>query len=106
METANKEAENVILFCHFPVYPENPHNLWNASEVVSLIEQYSNVKAYINGHNHDGNYAKKNGVHYLTMKGMVDTEENSYGVMTIERNRLLLKGVGRENDRLLELNNE
>jgi manganese-dependent ADP-ribose/CDP-alcohol diphosphatase len=99
IKTANKQGENVILFSHFPVYPENVHNLWNAGEVVSLIEKYPNVKAYINGHNHEGNYSQKNGIHYLTMKGMVDTEQNSYGVMTITKDHLLLSGYGREEDR-------
>ena len=100
---ATDQGQHVILFCHFPVYPENPHNLWNASEVVDLIEQYPIVKAYINGHNHDGNYAQKNGVHYLTMKGMVDTEESSYGVMEVKEDRLVLTGTGREEDRVLQL---
>ena len=104
-KTANEQGESVILFCHFPVYPENQHNLWNAKEVVTLIEKYPNVKAYINGHNHEGNYAHKNGVHYLTMKGMVDTEESSYGVMTVEQNKLVLKGIGREDDRVMVINN-
>jgi predicted phosphodiesterase len=103
-KSANERGENVILFCHFPVFPENVHNLWNAGEVVSLIEQYPNVKAYINGHNHDGNYAQKNGVHYLTMKGMVDTEESSYGVMSVQQDSLVLTGTGREEDRVLEIN--
>ena len=104
-KTAKEQGENVILFCHFPIYPENAHNLWNADEVVNLIEMYPNVKAYINGHNHDGNYAQKNGVHYLTMKGMVDTEGSSYGVMKVEEDRLLLTGTGRQADRVLEIFN-
>lgn len=103
LSSAEEQGEKVVLFCHFPVYPENVHNLWNAGEVINLIEKHPNVKAYINGHNHDGNYAQKKGVHYLTMKGMVDTEETSYGVMTIEEDRLVLTGTGREEDRVLGL---
>jgi hypothetical protein len=103
LRSAKERGEDVILFCHFPVYPENEHNLWNAGEVIRLIEQYSNVKAYINGQNHDGNYAQKKGVHYLTMKGMVDTEGSSYGVMTVQEDGLMLTGTGREKDRVLGL---
>ncbi len=102
-QMAKEKDEQVILFCHFPVFPDNPHNLWNATEVINLIEKYPHVKAYINGHNHDGNYAQKNGVHYLTMKGMVDTEESSYGILSIEEDRLILTGIGREEDRVLEI---
>ncbi|MFT6807190.1 MAG: manganese-dependent ADP-ribose/CDP-alcohol diphosphatase [Saprospiraceae bacterium] len=103
LTNAKKQEENVILFCHFPVYPENQHNLWNAKEVTALLERYSNVKAYINGHNHEGNYAEKKGIHYLTMKGMVDTEETSYGVMSISEGQLEIKGIGREENRILRI---
>ena len=30
----------------------DPHNLWNAGELLALIDEYPCVKAYINGHNH------------------------------------------------------
>lgn len=101
LDWATQRNESVVLMAHFPVYPENPHNLWNAAEVVALIEQYSCVKAYINGHNHAGNYAENNGVHYITFKGMVDTKETSFSTMTITTDELRIKGFGREEDRAL-----
>lgn len=103
LEKATKKEEQVVLYCHFPVYPENRHNLWNAKEVIEIIEDYPCVKAYINGHNHEGNYGQKNGVHYLTLKGMVDTDENAYGVITVHKENLIIKGYGRELNRTLEL---
>ena len=103
LQKAEEQGENAIIYCHFPVYPENPHNLWNAKEVITLLEKYSNVKAYINGHNHDGNYGMKKGIHYLTMKGMVDTEVSAYSVLSISENQLKIKGVGREEDRILKI---
>ncbi|NKI27561.1 hypothetical protein HCG49_13405 [Arenibacter sp. 6A1] len=102
LEKASKEDEKVILYCHFPVYPENIHNLWNAHEVIALLEKYPVVKAYINGHNHEGNYGIKNGIHYLTFKGMVDTEETSYGVLKLFTDHLEVKGYGREGDKILQ----
>ena len=99
--TANKER--VIIFCHFPVYPENVHNLWNAGEMIQLIENYPCVKAYMSGHNHEGNYGMKKGIHYLTMKGMVDTEKNSYAVVKVFKDRLEIQGYGREEDRVMEI---
>ena len=103
LEDACKNSEQVVLYCHFPIYPDDPHNLWNATEVVSLIETYSCVKAYINGHNHKGNYAIKNGIHYLTLKGMVDTEETAYATIQVMDGQLKVRGFGRENDRVLEI---
>ncbi len=103
LEKATKNEEQVVLYCHFPVYPENRHNLWNAKEVIDIIEDYPCVKAYINGHNHEGNYGQKNGVHYLTMKGMVDTEESAYGVIKVNKEYLIIEGYGRELNRTLQL---
>ena len=103
LEKATKNEESVVLYCHFPVYPENIHNLWNAVEIIDIIEDYPCVKAYINGHNHEGNYGLKNGVHYLTMKGMVDTEESAYGIIEVHNEHLIVKGYGRELNRVLKL---
>lgn len=101
LKKASNKGEKVALFCHFPVYPANVHNLWNAAEIIDILESYPVVKAYINGHNHEGNYGWKNGIHYLTLKGMVDTEESSYGVVQVLKDRFELLGFGRENNRTL-----
>lgn len=101
LEKASRNKEKVILYCHFPVFPENIHNLWNASEITSLIEDYPNVKAYINGHNHGGNYGVEKGVHYLTIKGMVDTNQSSYAVVQVYKDHLKIVGYGREDTRVL-----
>ena len=103
LETAEEREEKVVLYCHFPVYPADPHNLWNAEEVVSLLEEFSCVKAYINGHNHKGKYAQKEGIHYLTLKGMVETEESAYSIISVHQDELKVKGYGRETDRSLLL---
>lgn len=100
---ADEAGEKVVIFCHFPVYPENVHNLWNANEVLKIIGPHPSVKAYINGHNHAGNYAVKDGVHYLTMKGMVDTEHTSYAMVEVRSAVLSVLGFGREPDRTLDL---
>ena len=92
------------MHAHHPVYPlSRGHNLWNDQELIALIEKHSCVAAYINGHNHNGAYAVKNGVHYLTLKGMVDTEENSYCVMKIFDDRIEVRGRGRQEDFRLEI---
>ncbi len=103
LEQAAQVGEKVVLYCHFPVYPENVHNLWNAREIVSVIERFPCVKAYLNGHNHAGNYGIRNGVHYLTFKGMVDTGETAYATVTVHEDRLEISGYGRESNRILEI---
>ncbi len=104
LNKATDSNEKVILYCHFPVYPEDSiHNLWNSNEIIELIEANTCVKAYINGHNHAGNYAIKNGIHYFNLKGMVDTEETSYAVIHFFDDRLEVKGFGREEDREMKI---
>jgi manganese-dependent ADP-ribose/CDP-alcohol diphosphatase len=103
LEKASSQNEKAMIFCHFPVYPENIHNLWNDEEIVRLLSQYSCVKAYINGHHHEGNYGKKNGIHYLTLKGMVDTEHNAYATVKVYHDRLEVEGYGREGYRVMEI---
>lgn len=104
-ELANAVSLNqkVILFSHLPIKPNNSHNLWNDYEIVEIIENSHNVVAYINGHNHSGGYVVKNGIHYITIFGMVDTQISSYGILEIYKDRLVLRGYG--NQKTLHLNN-
>ena len=107
LNQACKAGEKVILFCHHPVLPKNTNTLWNDTEVMNLIESYDCVVAYISGHYHPGNYQKKNGVHYLTLLGMVDTpDENAYAIIEIYPDRLQIIGYGREPSRALYFPNK
>lgn len=104
LDAAAEADEKVMLFGHFPVYPSGAHNLWNDEELVSLIEQHPHVVAYFNGHNHAGNYAQREGVHYVTLNGMVETEdENAFGVVDVYGDRVEITGYGRQPDRVLEI---
>jgi hypothetical protein len=92
----------VALFCHFPIYPNEIHSLWNDDKVLQLINKYSCVKAWINGHNHAGGYAEQNGIHFITMNGMVETEsENSFSVISFTSDKIKIDGYGREQSRNL-----
>ncbi|MCH8980573.1 metallophosphoesterase [candidate division KSB1 bacterium] len=100
-------GEKVILFCHHPVFPRNTNTLWNDTEVMNLIESHDCVVAYINGHYHPGNYQKKNGIHYLTLQGMVDTvDKNAYAIIEVYPDRLEVVGYGREPSRTLYFPNK
>ena len=103
LAAATKAGERVVIFCHFPVFPANAHNLWNDHEVIETIESHDCVVAYMNGHNHAGNYGVKNGIHYVTVAGMVDTADtNAYGWTAVRRDGLKLVGQGRVVDRAME----
>jgi len=99
---ASSANQQVIVFCHYPVYPVDGHNLWNAEEVVELISQYPNVKAYMNGHHHKGNYGEHKGCHYVNFKGMVETKDASaYAVVSCFHDRIEVDGFETEPDRKL-----
>lgn len=97
LDSAKILNQKVILFSHLPLRPKGDmHNLWNDYDITTLIENNSNVVAFINGHNHAGDYIFKNGVHYITIFGMVDTMMSSYGILEIYQDRLVLKGYGNQ----------
>lgn len=98
---ARRSDQKVILFCHFPVFPPNAHNLYNDDQILEIIDSFPNVAAYINGHNHAGNYSFRDGVHYLTLKGMVDTKDNSFAIIELYKDLIRVKGFGREINREL-----
>jgi calcineurin-like phosphoesterase family protein len=104
LDKANNTNEKVILMCHFPVYPEDEHNLWNAPEIINLIESYPCVKAYLSGHNHQGSYTLKGGIYYLNFKGMVETDRTSYSQIQVYADSLKVIGFGREENRTLIFN--
>lgn len=103
LQKAQKNGEKVILLCHFPILPVDNHVLWNSEEVVALISRYSCVKAWMNGHNHAGDYAEYQGIHFVTFKGMVDTEDSAYATMQLNGDEIIIKGRGREPDRRLKI---
>ena len=104
LDNADLLDQKVILFSHMPLRPQNdPHNLWNDHEITNIIEQSSKVVAFINGHNHSGDYEFKNGIHYITVFGMLDTMISSYGILEFYKDSLVLKGFG--NQKTLTLNN-
>lgn len=106
LDKAAKTNEKVVVFSHMPVYPENEHNVWNSEAVIKELEATDNVVAYFNGHNHAGNHGAKNGIHYVNLKGMVETADtNSYSIVEVYKDRLEIDGYGREEDRILTIQN-
>ncbi len=103
LKLADENHLKAVILCHFPVYPKNDANLWNDIEIMDLLKKHESVKAYINGHHHPGNYAMHNGIHYLTLQGMVLTNsENAFAIITLLENKIIVKGFGREPNRVLE----
>lgn len=96
--------QRVGFYCHFPIYPIDQHNIWNREQFLSLIKPYKNVKIFFNGHNHAGAYELVDNVHYLTFKGMVDTENTSaFAKVKFDKDTIFVQGFDREVSRKLVL---
>lgn len=102
LNESEEKGEKVLILCHFPVAPENKHNLLNYKEILQILSNRSNVIAWFNGHNHQGNYCNFNSVHFVTLKGMVETEsENSFARIDVYSDKIRINGYGREVSRTL-----
>lgn len=104
LDAARVANQKVIIFNHYPVVPAgNYHNLWNAEQLLDLLGKYDNVAAYMNGHNHSGNYGTREGIHCVNFKGMVETEDKTaYAVVRCYPDRLEIEGYGMEPERDLK----
>ena len=101
---SQQENKKVIIMCHFPVYPATCLNLLNDNEVIGLMNNFKCVKAYFCGHNHKGDYAFKDGIHYITFKGMVETADTTaFSKVTLTQDSIFVDGYGREPSRRLKI---
>jgi len=92
----------VAVFCHYPLLPFEAHALWNSDDVMTVLEKFNCVKIYLNGHNHAGNYASQNGIHFVNLKGMVETEkENAFSIISFTDKQIEIEGFGSEISRSL-----
>jgi len=104
LDTASRLNESVLIFGHHPFYPKREHNAWNDSAMVSILEQYPCVKAYFCGHNHAGEYAVKNNIQYLTLKGMVEGQDvTSFSWVELLPTAIRVHGFGSEVSREINL---
>ena len=101
---AKAAGEKVIVLGHYPLFPENEHNLWDWRRVVELFERSGNVAAYLCGHNHAGNLGRAGNTWFVNFKGMVDTDaENAFAIVELYSDRISITGYGREESRTLPL---
>jgi tetratricopeptide (TPR) repeat protein len=102
LDAADQAGERVLVLCHFPVHPHG-YNLADDVDVRNQLARHPSVKAYFAGHDHAGGYGLWDGVHFVTMRGMVNTTENAYAVVTLGEHTIRVDGFGREPDRLLRI---
>ena len=75
-----------IVFCHQQLGANSGTCVRNAQEVRNILQDSGKVLASFDGHNHDGGYRFVEGIHYYTLKAVVDgsgDENNSYAIVEI-----------------------
>lgn len=103
LAAASDAQETVLLFGHHPILPDESHAIWNSSSVDAIFQKHTCAKLYINGHNHAGYHLDSKGLHYLTLDGMVETENtNAFAVADLYSNRLEITGFGRQESHVLK----
>lgn len=99
--------KKTIAFVHQNLHDEkNAHGVKNAPAVRRILEDAGNVLAVFQGHDHSGGYTKIGGIHYCTLKAMVERptlENNSYAVVALDAGAYMkLEGSGRQPDVVFE----
>lgn len=101
---SEKSRENVLIFSHHPLYPETEFTALNNMDIIDVIDTYSCVKAVFSGHHHAGKFAYFKNIPVITVEGMVETkDENSFGIVKIYNDKIVLDGNGRMISRVLVL---
>jgi 3',5'-cyclic AMP phosphodiesterase CpdA len=94
----------VVVLAHHPVLPARAHVAWDAPAALEIALRRRSVAAWLCGHDHAGAYAERDGVHFITFQGMVETPDRSaYAFVSLHGDRMLIEGRGREPSRELVL---
>ena len=99
LRQTDQAGHQAIVFAHKPVNVSPYVN----PELVEILESAGCVFAFFAGHHHPGEYSVENGIHYVTMQGMVETpENNAYAVVHLFDDHVAIEGVGNVPSRTLD----
>jgi len=96
-------TRKTFVFLHQNLHDEtDAHGVKNAPQVRRVLEDADNVVAVFQGHMHSGGYARIGGVHYCTLKAMVEgptLENNAYAIVTVQKSgQPTFEGFGRQRE--------
>jgi predicted phosphodiesterase len=95
----------VIVLAHQRLDFDKAHAVRNAAEVRVLLENSGKVLAVFQGHSHANDYQQINGIHYTTLKAMVEgsgAENSGYTMLDILADgSLRLHGFRKQESRVL-----
>ncbi len=96
LDDASRLKQRALVFGHFPLLPEGcrpDHLLWNYAELLDILDRAPAVAGYFNGHDHRGGLGSRGGLHYVTLKGLVEHEPaDACRIVDVYPDRLVLRG--------------
>lgn len=81
-----KSEKPVIVFVHQRLDEAGVHSIAGAARLRRILEQATNVRAVFQGHSHQNDYQEINGIHYCTMRAVVEgtgADKNGYAAITV-----------------------
>lgn len=82
-----------VVFIHQLLDGKGAVYVKNAPEVRRVLQESDRVLAVFQGHHHEGAYSRIEGIHYYTLKGVVEgsgLENNSYAIVEVKRDHDLI----------------
>ncbi len=79
-------SKPVVVFVHQLLDGHDKFCVRNAAQVRQILQASRRVRAVFQGHKHSGQYRQIQGIHYYTLKAMVDgsgTANNSYAIVEV-----------------------
>jgi alkaline phosphatase len=76
----------IVVFVHQLLDGTGSVYVKNASEVRQILEASGRVLTVFQGHHHPGSYSHINGMHYCTLKGMIEghgADNNAYAIVEV-----------------------
>jgi 3',5'-cyclic AMP phosphodiesterase CpdA len=101
---AKARQERVLCFCHYPLIKEmdKGHVAAKPAPVMKILEESGCVVAWMAGHDHSGGHVLRNGIHHLTLRGMIETKDTpAAAIIRLFPDHLSITGYGREPSREL-----
>ncbi len=76
----------VIVFVHQQLDGKGSHYVKNAGDVREILQQHKKILAVFQGHHHPGGYSRIEGIHYYTLKAMIEgqgEQNSSYAMVEV-----------------------
>lgn len=99
LAVAEEDGARCLVCSHHPLSvraANESHVAWNAEEVSQAIRASPAVVAAFAGHYHPGGFATEDGVHFVTLHGVVEAPEgaDAFAILDVHADRLELRGSG------------